>query len=133
MRPLLIATTPVCAALLLACCSSASPAGRATPPDGTITGRILIEGGPPGLPVVRPVAGTVEFTRGHGQVTATATAGPAGTFSASLPAGTYQVSARSPHLLEGTGGVSHQSPFGQTTVTVTARHATRVTLTAIVP
>jgi len=50
-----------------------------------------------------------------------------------LPPGRYQVSGRSPDIVEVDGGTAHESPFSPLSVTVTAGHTTTVALTVIVP
>jgi hypothetical protein len=66
--------------------SSSRPASAR---DGTVTGRLMEDGGPPpGLP--RPVKGTITVT-GHG-TSRTVTVGAAGMFTFALPSGWYTVS-----------------------------------------
>ena len=68
------------------------------------------------------------------QRSATARAGSSGTFSVRLPAGTYDVLGRSPHVIEVSDGVLRPAPCSQqVSVTVTPRHTTRITLICIVP
>ena len=118
--------------------ASAAPATGPAPPGGTVTGRLLIEGGPFNprtgqQPGKRPIPGTIRFTstRRH---TVTTWAGSSGTFTARLPAGTYHVSFRTPRILEvSSNGTSHQTWSSRSTVTVTPRHTTRITLISIVP
>ena len=118
------------AVLLPAACTAAH---ASAPPPGTVTGRLVIEGGPTGLPPIRPIPGTVRFTGdGHGPVTVRTNR--AGVFSVQLPPGRYRVSDRSPQLLlVGANGVGHQEWSVPVTVTVIAHHTTRITLTSIVP
>ena len=117
---------------------STAPPTRPVPPSGTVTGRLLVEGGPinirsgrqPGKP---PIPGTIRFTSTR-RGTVTARAGSSGTFTARLPAGTYHVSFRTPRILEvSSNGTSHQTWSSQSTVTVTPRHTTRIILMSIVP
>jgi hypothetical protein len=68
---------------------------------------------------------------GHRQVTIRV--GSSGTFSVWLPPGRYQVSGRSPDIVEVNGGTAYESPFSPLPVTVTAGHTTTVALTVIVP
>ena len=108
------------AVLALAGCSAAHDGA---PSAGTVTGRLLLEGGPIGpngqQPGIRPITGAVRFTGGdHHPVTVRTTS--SGVFSVQLPAGRYQVSSR-------------QVRSTPVWVTVTAHHTTSVTLTSIVP
>jgi hypothetical protein len=119
--------------------ASAAPATRPASPGGTVTGRLLIEGGPVNIrtgrqPGKRPIPGTIRFTSArHRKVIVRA--GSSGTFTARLPAGTYHVTFRTPNILEqSSNGTSHQTwSSNQRTVTVTLRHTTRITLITIVP
>ncbi|HEY6278837.1 MAG TPA: hypothetical protein VIX86_21195 [Streptosporangiaceae bacterium] len=122
------------AALLPAACSAAQ---ASSPSLGTVTGRIVLEGGPLGpggqQPGTRPIPGTVKFTGGH-QGPVTVRTSRAGVFSVRLPVGRYQVSDRSPRLLQvSANGTSSQTWSRPVTVTVTAHHTTILTLTSIVP
>jgi uncharacterized cupredoxin-like copper-binding protein len=96
-----------------------------------------MEGGPlePGgqQPGERPMSGTVTFTAaGHQAVTVTV--GSSGEFSVSLPPGRYQVSGRSPGIMEVDGGRSRELPCSQpTAVVVAAGQAGTLTLACIVP
>jgi hypothetical protein len=126
------ALTCLAAMLLPAACSTAH-----APPLGTVTGRLVLEGGPLGpagqQPGTRGIPGTVKFTGGHHQPVTVRT-NNAGVFSVQLPAGRYQVTDRSPRLLEiSANGSSHQEWSAPVAVTVTAHHATTITLTSIVP
>jgi hypothetical protein len=120
-------------ALMLAGCAAAPPAS----PGGIVTGKLLIEGGPvnPGgpQPGKRPIPGTVQFTAsGHRPVTARADS--SGTFSVTLPPGTYDVSGSSPRVTEVVNDTSRQAPCSQPlSVTVTPQHTATITLTCIVP
>jgi hypothetical protein len=103
---------------------------------GTVSGRLVMEGGPlgPGAkqPGSRPIPGTIQFARaGHPLVTAHA--GRKGTFSARLSAGTYRVRASSPRITVGSGRIRDSLCSHPASVTVTAGHATRITLTCVVP
>jgi hypothetical protein len=125
------ALTCLAAVLLAAACSTAH-----APPLGTVTGRLVLEGGPLGpggqQPGTRAIPGTVKFT-GAGQPVTVRT-NSAGVFSVQLPAGRYQVADRSPRLLEtGANGTSRQEWSAPVAVTVTAHHTTTITLTSIVP
>jgi hypothetical protein len=118
--------------------ASAAPATRPASPSGTVTGRLLIEGGPMNVrsgrqPGQRPIPGTIRFTS-TGRRAVTAWAGSSGTFTARLPAGTYDVSFRTPRILEqDSNGASHETWSSPRTVTITPRHATRIVLISIVP
>jgi hypothetical protein len=126
----------VCLAAMLLPAACAVAPGHA-PAAGTVAGRLVREGGPIGAggqqPGKQPIPGTVRFTDGHHRVITVRTSS-AGTFSVQLPAGRYQVSDRSPRiLLVGSDGVGRQTWSSPVSVTVTAHHITRVTLTSIVP
>ena len=124
------------ATLALAGCSTTSH-GQA-PVTGHLTGRFVMEGGPIGpagqQPGERPIPGTVTFTAA-GRPTVTIQVGDSGRFSVWLPTGRYQVSGRSPDIEEGTGsGPGRELPCSQPlSVTITAQHASAITLTCIVP
>jgi len=123
------------AVVLLPAACTAAP-GHASS-GGTVTGRLMREGGPLGpggqQPRTHSIPGTVRFTGGHHQVIMVRTNG-AGIFSVRLPAGRYEVSDRSPRiLLVGSDGIGRQTWSSPVSVTVTAHHITRVTLTSIVP
>ncbi len=133
------AITSVAAMLLLAACAATgqqASQGASTP--GTVTGRFLREGGPLGpggqQPGERPIPGTIQFTAaGHRLITVGV--GSSGTFSVSLPAGTYQVAGRSPRIIEvSSDGTQHQTPCAPPlSVTVTAGHTTKIAVTCVVP
>jgi hypothetical protein len=124
--------------LLAACAGSPRPAPQGTASTrpaslGTVTGRYMMEGGASADSGPRPTPGTVRFTAAHHQQV-TVPAGSSGTFSVRLPAGTYQVSGTSAHVLQVINGTSRPTPCSfPLTVTVTPRHATRITLTCAVP
>jgi hypothetical protein len=117
------------AATLLAACSAAHGSDRAL---GTVTGKLVIEGGPGGLPHIRRIQGVVRFV-GRGHVLVAARTNAVGVFRVRLPIGRYQVSGRSPHILEGSDGTSHQVWSASVPVIVTARHTSKITLTWYVP
>jgi len=112
-------------------------AHHSAPSAGTVTGRLVLEGGPLGVngqqPGIRPIAGTVRFTSGdHQAVTVRTTS--SGVFSVRLPAGRYQVSDRSPVVqVASADGTSRQEWSTPVPVTVTAHHTTSIMLTIIVP
>ena len=95
-----------------------------------------MEGGPLGpggkQPGERPMSGTVTFTAaghhgGHGQ------GGVLGKFSVPLPPGRYQVSGRSPDVMEVDGGRSRELPCSQpASVVVTAGQTATITLACVV-
>ena len=123
------------AAMLLPAACTTVP-GHASS-GGTVTGRLMREGGPLGpggqQPGTRSIPGTVRFTGGHHQVIMVRTNG-VGMFSVRLPAGRYEVSDRSPRiLLVGSDGIGRPTWSSPVSLTVTAHHTTRVTLTSIVP
>jgi hypothetical protein len=136
------ATAVVSAAALVGVGLAAASAAPATRPPassgGMVTGRLLIEGGPINIrsgqqPGKRPIPGTIRFTSTRSR-TVTARADSSGTFTVRLPAGTYDVSFRTPRILEVNGnGTSHQTWSSPSTVTVTPRHTTRIILISIVP
>ena len=132
-----VASAAVLAAVGVAAVSAA-PSTRPVSPGGTVTGRLLIEGGPINIrsgrqPGKQPIPGTIRFTSTR-RGTVTARAGRSGAFTARLPAGTYHVSFRTPRILEVSGnGTSHQTWSSRSTVTVTARHTTRIILLSVVP
>jgi hypothetical protein len=107
------------------------------PARGTVTGRLVREGGPldPGgqQPGVHPIPGTIRFTNGRHRVIMVRTS-RAGRFSVQLPTGKYQVADRSPRLLlVPANGIARQTWSRPVTVTVTAHHVTRITLVIPVP
>jgi hypothetical protein len=123
------------AGMLLPAACSVAP-GHASA-GGTVTGTLVREGGPLGpdgqQPGTHSIPGTVRFTGGH-HLVITVRTDDAGMFSVRLPAGRYDVSDRSPRiLLVGGDGISRQAWSGPVSVTVTAQHTTRVTLTSIIP
>jgi hypothetical protein len=122
------------ATLLPAGCTAADSAASS---GGTVTGRLMLEGGPLGpggqQPGPRSIPGTVKFAGGHHRLITIRT-GRSGMFSVQLPAGRYYVSDRSPRLLEVNGeGISRQTWSRPVSVTVTPHHTTSITLTSIVP
>jgi hypothetical protein len=98
---------------------------------------MVMEGGPMGpdgqQPGERAMSGTVTVTSaGHHPVTVTV--GSSGTFSVPLPPGRYQVSGRSPDIMEIDGGRSRELPCSQpTSAVITAGQTAAITLTCIVP
>lgn len=120
------------ALLLPAPCAAGSPAR----PCGTVAGGLILEGGPisPGgqQPGPRPIPGTVQFMGYHQRITVRVDR--SGKFAVQLPAGRYEVSDRSPRLLEvGTDGIARETWSYPRPVTVIPHHTTKITLTTIVP
>jgi len=119
---------------LAAGCASAGEPAHAAP--GHLAGKLVMEGGPmqPGgqQPGERPMSGTVTFTAaGHRAVTVTV--GSSGEFSVPLPPGRYQVSGRSPDIMEVNGGHSRELPCSHpASVVVTAGSTATITLACIV-
>ncbi len=127
------------AAVALAGCATASPAGEHASGTGHLTGTFVMEGGPLGpggqQPAERPIPGTVIVTAGGRQVLRILV-GDSGRFSAWLRPGRYQVSGQSPSIEEATTGAGpgQELPCSRPlTVTITARHTATITLTCIVP
>ena len=119
--------------LAAGCASAGEPAHAAT---GHLAGKLVMEGGPlqPGgnQPGERPMSGTVTFTAaGHQAVTVMV--GSSGEFSVPLPPGRYQVSGRSPDIMEVDGGHSRELPCSHpASVVVTAGATATITLACIV-
>ncbi len=102
--------------------SSAASAGSAS--IGTLGGVVETVGGPaPGSP--HPVRATV-IVRGAGRSVVEVSTAPDGAFSIDLPAGTYQVTARSPRYQDGRG-VCH--PGSASTIGVQPGRTTKVRIT----
>ena len=121
-------------ALPLAACAGGpgSASSRAT-----VTGRLMLEGGPIGpagqQPSKRPIPGTVRFADGRHQPVLVHV-GNSGNFSVSLPPGSYTATGRSPRVIGASNGTSHEVTCSQpVSVTARPRHATRIALTCIVP
>ena len=130
---------------LAAGCASAgtttSAGGPVQSATGHLTGKLVMEGGPLGpggrQPGERPMSGTVTVTAavtaaGHQAVTVEV--GSSGEFSVPLPPGSYQVSGRSPDIMEVNGGHSRELPCSQpTSVAVSVGTTATITLACIVP
>ena len=120
--------------LLLAGCAAT---GTQAPATGHLAGRLVMEGGPMGprgqQPGERPIPGTVTFTAaGHRPVTVEV--GASGRFSVALAPGQYQVSGRSPDIIEVDGTTQRELPCSQpASATVTAGRTAVITLACIVP
>ena len=115
----------------------ASAEGTVHPATGHLAGKLVMEGGPLGpggqQPGERPMSGTVTFTAA-GRQAVTVTVGSSGEFSVPLPPGLYQVSGRSPDIMEVDGGHSRELPCSQpTSVAVSVGTTATITLACIVP
>jgi hypothetical protein len=110
------------ALLLLAGCAATAATGQ---PTGDVSGRFLMEGGPLGpggqQPPERAISGRVTFTA-------------AGGHDVTVRVGRYEVSGRSPSLVEVSDGSDLELPCSPPlSVTVTAGHTATITVTCIVP
>ncbi len=110
----LTAIVALCAAVLLAGCSS-------PPLEGTLDGTLQAVGGPAGTGP-RPLSGSVTFHGSNGNI-ATIELSANGRFSAHLPVGRYNVAGRSPQFDGGTGECQASGP-----VTVTNDVTSRVAI-----
>jgi len=120
--------------VLLAGCAAT---GTQPPAAGHLAGRLVMEGGPMGpggqQPGERPIPGTVTLTAA-GQRPVVVKVGPSGSFSVALAPGRYQVSGRSPDIIEVDGTRQRELPCSQpASATVTAGQTATLTLTCIVP
>ena len=137
MKPQCLSACLLGGLLLTPLAAGCASAGAQTPASGHIRGKLVMEGGPMGpggkQPGERPMSGTVTFTEaGHQPVTVKV--GSSGTFSVPLPPGRYQVSGRSPDIMEIDGGRSRELPCSQpTSAVVTAGQTATITLTCVVP
>jgi len=137
MKPLSISACLLGGLLLTPLAAGCTSAAAQPPTSGHLTGRMVMEGGPMGpdgqQPGERALSGTVTVTSaGHHPVTVTV--GSSGTFSVPLPPGRYQVSGRSPDIMEIDGGRSRELPCSQpTSAVITAGQTATITLTCIVP
>jgi hypothetical protein len=125
------------AGLLTGLLTGCAATGAQPSATGHLAGRLVMEGGPIGpggqQPGERPIAGAVTVTAaGHQPVSVKV--GSSGAFSVPLPPGRYQLSGRSPAIVEVDGGHSRELPCSQpASATVTAGHTATITLTCIVP
>ena len=123
--------------LLTGLAAGCASAGAQPPTSGHLTGRLVMEGGPLGpggkQPGERVMSGAVTVTSaGHRPVTVTV--GTSGTFSVPLPPGRYQVSGRSPDVVEIDGGHRRELPCSQpTSAVVTAGQTATIRLACVVP
>jgi hypothetical protein len=138
MRPLRICACALTGLLLTGLAAGcASAGGQVHPATGHLAGKLIMEGGPLGpggkQPGERPMSGTVTFTAaGHQAVTVKV--GSSGEFSVPLPPGRYQISGRSPDVMEVYGGHSRELPCSQpASVVVGAGTTATVTLACVVP
>ena len=137
MKPLCIPACLLGGLLLTPLAAGCASAAAQPPASGHLTGKLVMEGGPLGpggkQPGERAMSGTVTVTSaGHHPVTVTV--GSSGTFSVPLPPGRYQVSGRSPEVMEIDGGHSREVPCSQpSSAVVTAGHTATMTLTCVVP
>jgi hypothetical protein len=129
------------AVLFLSGCAAAAGSAAMTShvaaTTGRVTGKLVMVGGPLGpggkQPADRPLRGTVTFTAsGHRQVAVRV--GRSGTFSAALAPGRYQVSGRSPDVIEDNGKTQREMPCSQPQAAViTAGRTSTVTVACVVP
>jgi hypothetical protein len=111
--------------------------GQAHPATGHLAGKLVMEGGPMGpggqQPGERPMSGTVTVTSaGHQAVMVTV--GSSGQFSVPLAPGRYQISGRSPDVMQDDGGHSRELPCSPpASVVVSAGSTATITLAPIVP
>ena len=137
MKPIRVPACLLGGLLLTGLATGCASAAAQPPASGHLTGRLVMEGGPLGpggkQPGERAMSGTVTVTAaGHQPVTVTV--GSSGTFSVPLPPGRYQVSGRSPDVMEIDGGHRRELPCSQPTpAVVTAGQTATITLTCVVP
>ena len=137
MKPLRISACLLGGLLLTGLAAGCASSGAQPPATGHLTGKLVMEGGPLGpggkQPGERAMSGTVTLAAaGHQPVTVKV--GSSGAFSVPLPPGRYQVSGRSPQIMEIDGGRSRELPCSQPTLAaVTAGHTATITLTCVVP
>jgi hypothetical protein len=134
MVPLVVGLVAGCAAAMAQPVVAGHPASHAT---GQVTGHLIMEGGPIQLgqnqPPVRSIPGTVTFTE-TGHRPASIQVGNSGKFSVRLAPGRYEVSAKSPRIIEVNNGHDLERPCSQPlSVTVKAGHSAAITVACIVP
>jgi len=122
------------ATLIVAGCGAAMATAPAT---GHVTGKWVMEGGPLGpggkQPAERPMSGTVTFSVAGRQRHGERPRGP-DLDRGNLAPGRYQLSGRSPDIVEVDGRTIRESPCSSpASATVTAGQTVTVTLTCIVP
>jgi hypothetical protein len=140
-----LAATGAAALTLITACAAAHGQGAGSGSShaamhGTVTGRFVMEGGPLGpggqQPKARPIPGLVQFMAGRRMIKVPV--GRSGTFSVSLPPGTYRVAGRSPRITQVAGtapaGPGRERPCTlPRSVTVTPHSSTAITLACVVP
>jgi hypothetical protein len=84
-------------ALLLGTGCCIRPADRAVETPGSVTGEMILEGGPYPHDGPRPITGTVRFLSG-GRLVVALQVGKSGKFQTTLPPGTYRVDACTPQV-----------------------------------
>jgi hypothetical protein len=132
-------------AALTACAAQTSQSGPGgttanRPAYGTVSGRLVMEGGPLGpggqQPPTRPLSGFVQFIGPSGQVVQVVKVGRSGSFTTTLVPGTYRVRGGSPAIVEvsnpGSKGAVRPCTVPKT-VTVKDQGSVRVTLACVVP
>jgi hypothetical protein len=99
-----------------------------------VRGTFEMVGGTSNSQSPRPLAGVVMFRAASGRTTAITT-GPAGQFAATLPAGTYTVTARTGQIRQQNpdGSISEPACAGPVTVVVRPEQTTQVALVCAVP
>jgi hypothetical protein len=137
MKPLCISACLLGGFLLIPLAAGCASATAQPPASGHLTGKLVREGGPLGpggkQPGERAMSGTVTVASA-GRRPVTVTVGSSGTFSVPLPPGRYQVSGRSPDVMEIDGGHSRELPCSQpTSAVVAAGQTATITLTCVVP
>lgn len=111
---------------------------RAYGAEGKVAGAFIRVGGPLGQggkqPPSVPLSGTLSFSAGHRRTVAVRV-GKSGRYSVWLPAGAYQVSGRSPSILEVlASGASREPPCSpEIPVIVTAGETVRIDVICPVP
>ena len=137
MKPLCLPACLLGGLLLTPLAAGCASAAAQPPASGHLTGKLVMEGGPLGpggkQPGERAMSGTVTVTSaGHHPVTVTV--GSSGTFSVPLPPGRYQVSGRSPEVMEIDGGHGREVPCSSpTSAVVAAGQTATITLACVVP
>ena len=135
MKPIRVLGCLLGGLLLTGLAAGCASATAQPPASGHLAGRLVMEGGPLGTggkqPGERAMSGTVMVTSGGHQPV---TVGSSGTFSVPLPPGRYQVSGRSPDVMEIDGGHRRELPCSPpASAVVTAGQTAIITLTCVVP
>jgi hypothetical protein len=135
------AAAGIAAALLLAACAAPAAHVTTTSSDGlhgTVNGLFVREGGPIGPGGKQPanlrLQGLVTFTAANHRKFSVRV-DQSGDFSVRLPVGRYDVSGRSPAIMEvSSDGKDHETPCSvPTAVTVTAGHVAKIRVVCAVP